>query len=78
MIGMHADEVNVGDMRLCLRHEADEEGDQFTIFLNDKARIGEMLKVESRQQRREIASAPPFGHHVEDAGVIRFGWGSNN
>ena len=57
-VGPHADEVDVRDIRLGLRPEADEEpGELAARILHDRRRVGEVLEEQARQQHPEVRGA---------------------
>ena len=73
VIWVDAHEVDVAQVRVRLRHEADEEcdGSRVAISVHDERKRGEMLEEEARQQVAHLAAAPPVIDLTDQDVVVR-------
>jgi hypothetical protein len=61
--------VDVRLVRPSRREEADEEGLEAAVVLDDERRVGEVVEEEPREQRAQVAFAPPLVHD-RDRGLV--------
>lgn len=69
-IGIDADEVNVGNCRIGLRAEANQEPAKAPVLLQDETRRPEMLEEQTRQQATHRPATPPVIDDRRDGGVV--------
>ena len=70
LIGVDADEVNIGLTRMRLRHKADQECDDLIVFFDREAGILKMREEQPGQQPGHLPTAPPLVDDCDNRRVI--------